>query len=457
MDVHRSIGAVTPEALAEGSSSAAEALHKSLVAIRKELAKKNKVIEDMKREMEGLSKANEKKQQPKFEDLFEPTVEEEEEMGEELCPGRPKLKRPSPGNSRRASAGAVVSEDFDQILLFEDAQRIREREEATVEQTMVVENLDDHRGASPVSDLIMAFVASEEEDDEDENPEAEVEVNEEDDGRTIELIPNQDILIHKPQSSPRPIIRTTLSSSALLSSSPRSESGSQTDITALRDSTQQRGRNGPVPPKWSSEPKLSSSRQVTFRVPAVSQVIASGGDSGGGGRYSILNRDFTPKVKDKPSSISANGFIRQKKDEKGTKSHVNIPGKTLEIPGGHVPDGYLSSSSGESADELIEEAESFLAAVREGKEALVSVEEWSVKRDRKVQSRHRHHRPRVLPFVPHTSRDLRVGNVIRGIHNERLVSGVVRKLHGVNDLVDVAIEGERQILLSIENTVACVQ
>ena len=94
--------------------------------------------------------------------------------------------------------------------------------------------------------------------------------------------------------------------------------------------------------------------------------------------------DFSPKVKDKPSSISANGFIRQKKDEKGTKSHVNIPGKTLEIPGGHVPDGYLSSSSGESADELIEEAESFLAAVREGKEALVSVEEWSVKRDRKV-------------------------------------------------------------------------
>ena len=43
MDVHRSIGAVTPESLAEGSSMAAEALHKSLVAMRKELAKKNKV------------------------------------------------------------------------------------------------------------------------------------------------------------------------------------------------------------------------------------------------------------------------------------------------------------------------------------------------------------------------------------------------------------------------------
>ena len=42
MDVHRSIGAVTPEALAEGSSSAVEALHKSLVAMRKEIAKKNK-------------------------------------------------------------------------------------------------------------------------------------------------------------------------------------------------------------------------------------------------------------------------------------------------------------------------------------------------------------------------------------------------------------------------------
>ena len=77
----------------------------------------------MKREMEGLSKANEKKQQPKFEDLFEPTVEEEEEMGEELCPGRPKLKRPSPGNSRRASAGAVVSEDFDQGMDFRCSER----------------------------------------------------------------------------------------------------------------------------------------------------------------------------------------------------------------------------------------------------------------------------------------------------------------------------------------------
>ena len=54
-------------------------------------------------------------------------------------------------------------------------------------------------GISPVSDPIMAFVASEEDDDEEEKPEAKVEVNEEDDGRTIELIPNQDILIHKPQ------------------------------------------------------------------------------------------------------------------------------------------------------------------------------------------------------------------------------------------------------------------
>ena len=37
------------------------------------------------------------------------------------------------------------------------------------------------------------------------------------------------------------------------------------------------------------------------------------------------------------------------------------------------------------------------------------------------------------------------------------VSGVVRKLDRANELVDVAIDGERQVLLSIENTVACVQ
>ena len=57
----------------------------------------------------------------------------------------------------------------------------------------------------------------------------------------------------------------------------------------------------------------------------------------------------------------------------------------MEITGYHETDGY--SSSGESADELIQEAESFLAAVREksqDKEGLVSVEEWSVRRDKKV-------------------------------------------------------------------------
>ena len=131
MDVHRSIGAVTPEMLAEGSSSAVEALHKSLVSMRKELAKKNKVfnyryhqtflfkprrdifqeIEDMKREMG----AKDRQEQPKFEDLFEPTLEEEDdEIEEAIGPGRPTLKRPSIVDSRRASAGAVVSDDFDQ-------------------------------------------------------------------------------------------------------------------------------------------------------------------------------------------------------------------------------------------------------------------------------------------------------------------------------------------------------
>ena len=72
--------------------------------------------------MEAREHRGQQQQQPKFEDLFEPTVDEEEEeeeddeVEEELCPGRPNLKRSSPGssNSRRASAGAVVSEDFDQ-------------------------------------------------------------------------------------------------------------------------------------------------------------------------------------------------------------------------------------------------------------------------------------------------------------------------------------------------------
>ena len=66
----------------------------------------------MKREMG----AKERQEQPKFEDLFEPTLEEEDdEMEEAIGPGGSKLKRPSlVVDSRRASAGAVVSDDFDQ-------------------------------------------------------------------------------------------------------------------------------------------------------------------------------------------------------------------------------------------------------------------------------------------------------------------------------------------------------
>ena len=45
----------------------------------------------------------------------------------------------------------------------------------------------------------MAFVASEEDNDEEEKPEAEVDFNHDDVGKRIELIPNRDILIHKPQ------------------------------------------------------------------------------------------------------------------------------------------------------------------------------------------------------------------------------------------------------------------
>ena len=81
--------------------------------------------------------------------------------------------------------------------------------------------------------------------------------------------------------------------------------------------------------------------------------------------------------------MTANGFIRRRLVEEGHKTQDHSPGSRLEIPRGQEADG-CSSSSGESADELIEEAESFLAAVRENKEALVSVEEWSVKRSKKV-------------------------------------------------------------------------
>jgi hypothetical protein len=47
MEIHRSVTPVMPEAAAEEATSAVAALHKSLVAIRKELVKKNEIIEQM--------------------------------------------------------------------------------------------------------------------------------------------------------------------------------------------------------------------------------------------------------------------------------------------------------------------------------------------------------------------------------------------------------------------------
>ncbi len=307
MEIHRAIGAVTPEQAAEESSTAVEVLHKSLVAIRKELVRKNEIIEQMKKERAENEQSNgdlgEGGGQLKFEDLFEPTVDEEEE--DDIVVNGAK------GNFRRASAGAVLSQDFDQILLFEDAERINEKEREEEEEQEEERRANGGVGADfdpnapPTRDPIMEFVMSEEEEEEADqevgghNGQLQVTVEDVDeDGKTIELVPNEDIQLHPPpppseargRDLPRPIIRP---SSSLLS--PRSSSGSQTDITALDaaakiNSGLQAAASDRPPNKWSSEPKLSSSgRQVTFRVPAVSQVIPTS-NMIGGGRYSILNR-----------------------------------------------------------------------------------------------------------------------------------------------------------------------
>jgi hypothetical protein len=109
---------------------------------------------------------------------------------------------------RRASAGAVLSDDFDQILLFEDAQKIIEKEredaerkerEEEEEEAMEVQSVE-FVPSSPTRDPIMEFVLSEEEEEEEEEVER-VEVTVEDideNGQTITLVPNQDIQIHNP-------------------------------------------------------------------------------------------------------------------------------------------------------------------------------------------------------------------------------------------------------------------
>ena len=112
----------------------------------------------------------------------------------------------------------------------------------------------------------------------------------------IRLRLNEDIQIHNPPSSDsnntllRPILKDYSSQPSLHHM--RSCASSQTDITAVSpDSGKQAQRD------WSSDPILSQGHQnsVSFRVPEVEEVLRVDKDYREKGRYTILNRDFTPK------------------------------------------------------------------------------------------------------------------------------------------------------------------
>lgn len=125
-----------------------------------------------------------------------------------------------------------------------------------------------------------------------------------------------------------------------------------------------------------------------------------------------------------------------------------------------LSDGSDAFSSSESVDALVREANDFLAVVG-GKNNLVTMSDWAGIREASKRRRHRSSPSRGLcPFVPHSSADLRVGNVVRLVYNERLISGVVRLIDPEN-LVGVDIQHHdaksRELLLPIENMMACIQ
>ena len=111
-----------------------------------------------------------------------------------------------------------------------------------------------------------------------------------------------------------------------------------------------------------------------------------------GGRYSILNKDFSSKVKEKSvytqeiETLRKEIILHHEKCEVSLQKSFKTSNFTVQKKTENVitdPSGY---SSGESTDTLLEEARNY---VQMAKEKIVTVEDWKVIEEKKKKYRKR--------------------------------------------------------------------
>lgn len=161
MEISRLIPNVTPVDLSAQSTSAVAAIHKSMVVLRGELVKRDQKIRHLEEELKK-HRTNENNNSKQFEDIFDLHVEEDGKVMEKS------------------------QVDFDQILLYEEAEMKRE-EQADKDEDERQQNEFKEDEQVTTYDPIMAFVLSEEEADEDEQEQKEY--------STINLVPFKDIQV----------------------------------------------------------------------------------------------------------------------------------------------------------------------------------------------------------------------------------------------------------------------
>ncbi len=212
MDLTRVSPCVSPEDVHRESSTAVGAIHKAMVSLRVELAKKNELITELREKIESKSSSA----TPHFEDVFVLQVGEDQDGGR----------------------GQVHKDQYDEILLYEES--LAEKEASTADE------------ARPRHDPVIAFVASDDDDDQLEKKH----------GLNIPLRLKKDFLLHPPPTSSSLRSAHSNSLSALSVSSrpilrpPSIEAkrsvASQTDVSALGTRL------------WSSEPLLDQIRHGFF-------------------------------------------------------------------------------------------------------------------------------------------------------------------------------------------------
>ncbi|TRY76357.1 hypothetical protein TCAL_00019 [Tigriopus californicus] len=294
-------------------STAVSALHRSMVILRKELEMKNKQIANLEANLQRAMTP--RTVDRNFNDIFE--------LVEVVESDTDTHQRSSPASPTKSDKG--TDKHFDP--------------------------------GTPTEDPIMAFVLS---DEEERQPAQKHSPTTPPPFRRISLKMNEDIVIHTYNSNhPHQPPSRTLSSSHLnperpiLQTShphlPTADSAIQTDITAVK------------PRQWASEPLLVKRPYLGTRH--VGKV-----DFAGRGRYSLLNRDFTPQK----SNHRLNLYPPTSANDEQKSSTFTTENSKWQVNLTLISEDAWDSEI-DSTDKLLFIAEEFVSTARR---KLVQIQDW---------------------------------------------------------------------------------